>query len=91
MRLRVDRLLGEHGIKQDTPLSRQEFERHMERRRLEEMDPETLERFRKDWCLGGETFRTECLEKTEDKLSDNHPGRARLETAVAKAERLIAR
>jgi hypothetical protein len=88
--VRVDRLLGEHGIERDTPLSRQEFERHMERRRLEEMGSESLESFRKDWCLGSETFRKECLEKTEDKLSDNHPGRARLETAVAKAERLIA-
>jgi len=88
--LRVDRLLGEHGIRQDTPLSRQEFERHMERRRLEEMDPEALERVRNGWCLGSEAFRKECLEKMEDKLSDNHPGRERLETAAAKAERLIA-
>lgn len=88
--LRVDRLLGEHGIQQDTPLSRQEFERCMERRRLEEMDPEALERFRNGWCLGSEAFRKQCLETTEDKVSDNHPGRARLETAVAKAERLMA-
>jgi hypothetical protein len=27
----------------------------------------------------------------EDKVSDNHPGRERLETTAAKAERLIAR
>ena len=38
--LRVDRLLGEHRIQQDTPVSRQEFERRMEQRRLEEVDPE---------------------------------------------------
>ena len=88
--LRVDRLLGEHGIQQDTALSRQEFERHMERRRLEEMDPEALESFRAGWCLGSEEFRKECLEKMEDKVGDNHPGRARLETAAAKAERLLA-
>lgn len=88
--LRVDRLLGEHGIQQDTPLSRQEFERQMERRRLEEMDMEALESFRSDCCLGCEAFRKECLEKMEGKVNDNHPGRARLETAAAKAERLIA-
>lgn len=88
--LRVDRLLGEHGIQQDTPLSRLEFERRMERRRLEEMDPEALESFRNAWCLGSEAFRKECLEKMEDKVGDNHPGRTRLETAAAKAERLIA-
>jgi putative transposase len=39
--LRVDRLLGEHGIQQDTPAGRQQFERQMERRRLEEVDPES--------------------------------------------------
>ena len=88
--LRVDRLLGEHGIQQDTPMSRQEFERRMERRRLEEVDPEALETFRGDWCLGAEEFRKECLKRMEDKVSDNHPGSARLETATAKAERLIA-
>ncbi|HOX02798.1 MAG TPA: hypothetical protein P5555_09980 [Candidatus Paceibacterota bacterium] len=54
------------------------------------MDPEALERFRNGWCLGSEAFRKECLEKMEDELIDNHPGRERLETAVAKAERLIA-
>jgi hypothetical protein len=54
------------------------------------MDPEALESFRNSWCLGSEAFRKECLEKMEDKVSDNHPGRARLETAAAKAERLIA-
>ncbi len=87
--LRVDRLLGEHGIQRDTPLSRQEFERHMERRRLEEMDSEALEAFRQDWCLGSDTFRKECLAKLESSVGENHPGSIRLETSVAKAERLI--
>ena len=88
--LRVDRLLGEHGLQQDTPLSRQEFERQMEKRRLEEMDPEALETFRNEWCLGSDAFRKECLQRMEDKVGDNHPGSARLQTAAAKAERLIA-
>ena len=88
--LRVDRLLGEHGIQQDTPGSRQEFERHMERRRLEEVDPEALEAFRRDWCLGSEAFRTEQLERMEGGLGQHHAGELRLETAQAKAERLVA-
>jgi putative transposase len=87
--LRADRLLGEHGIHGDTPAGRQEFERHMERRRLEEVDEEKLEEFRRAWCLGGETFRKECLEQMEGKVGENHPGETRLETAEAKAERLI--
>ena len=41
-RMRVDRLLGEHGMQEDTPTSRAQFEQWMERRRLEETDPEAL-------------------------------------------------
>ncbi len=83
--------MGEHGIQRDTPLSHQESERHVKRRRLEEMDPEVLEQFRNDWCLGSEAFRKECLERMDDKLTGNHLGSARLESTTAKAERLIAR
>ena len=88
--LRVDRLLGEHGIPQDTPVSRQQFERHMERRRLEEADPEALEAFRRDWCLGSEAFRKEQLERMENGLGENHAGELRFETAQAKADRIVA-
>ncbi len=86
----VDRLLGEHGLKQDTPVSRQEFERYMERRRLEEMDPEALEAFRRDWCLGSEAFRKEQLERMEGGLGQHHAGELRLESAQARADRFIA-
>ena len=37
--VRVDRLLGEHGLQEDTAASREELERQMEARRLEETDP----------------------------------------------------
>src|SRR5882724_739205 len=66
--IRVDRLLGEHGIQQDTAAGRQEFERRMEARRLAETDEEALKIFRRGWCLGGEEFRKEMLEKMEGKL-----------------------
>src|SRR3974390_2452173 len=88
--LRHDRLLGGHGIQPNTPAGRQEFERHLERRRLEEMDEEALEEFRRAWCIGSEAFRRECLEQMEDKVGENHPGQIRLETAEAKAERIVA-
>src|SRR5438477_6399159 len=87
--LRADRLLGEHGIQGDTPAGRQEYERQMERRRLEEVDEDKLEEFRHAWFLGSETFRKECLEQMEGKVGENHPGEIRRETAEAKAERLI--
>jgi putative transposase len=88
--LRTDTLLGEHGIQGDTPTGRLEFERRLEHRRLEEADEEKLAAFRSAWCLGGESFRKECLEQMEGRLGDNHPGEIRRETAEAKAERLIA-
>src|SRR5438876_12247259 len=65
--IRVDRLLGEHGIQRATAAARQEFERRMEARRLEETDEEALKIFRRGWCLGGEEFRKEMLEKMEGK------------------------
>ena len=88
--LRVGRLLGEHGIQQDTPAGRKEFERQIERRRLEEVDPESLRELREGWCIGAEAFRRECLERMEGKVGENHPGQTRFETAQAKGERLIA-
>src|SRR5437762_4886540 len=88
--LRTDRLLGEHGIAHDTPAGRQEFERHLECRRLEEVDEEALQDFRQAWSIGSEAFRRECLEQMEGKVGENHPGQTRLETAGAKADRIVA-
>ena len=87
--LRANRLLGEHGIQPDTPAGRQEFERHLERRRLEEVDEAALAEFRQAWSIGGEAFRQQCLEKMEDKVGENHPGQTRLEAAQAKANRIV--
>jgi hypothetical protein len=56
---------------------------------LEEVDAEALKEFRAGRYVGSEAFRRECLEQLEGKLRDNHPGQARLETAEAKAERLV--
>ena len=59
--MRVDRLLGEHGIQEDTPASRAQFEPWMDRRRLEAADPEALKVLRRGWCLGSQSFRRELL------------------------------
>jgi REP element-mobilizing transposase RayT len=48
-----------------------------------------LEQFRQAWCIGAEAFRRECLQRMEDKLGENHPGQTRLETAQAKADRIV--
>ena len=88
--LRVDRLLGEHGIQGDTPAGRQLFEAQMERRRLEETDPEALKAFRRGWCLGDTEFKTHLLGLLEGKLGEHHAGELRHQSAAAKAERIIA-
>ena len=87
--VRVDRLLGEYGIQQDSPAGRQEFERHMEARRLEEADEEEIKALRRGWCLGSEPFRQKMLELMEGKLGENHSGELHRETAEQKANRII--
>jgi len=59
--IRVDRLLGEHGIQEDSAPGRQEFERRIEARRLEEASEDALEPLRRGWCWGGEEFKTATL------------------------------
>ena len=88
--LRVDRLLGEHGIPQDSAAGRQEFERQMEARRLEEADEEALKPLRRGWCLGSEPFRQKMLELMDGKLGENHSGELHRETAERRANRIIA-
>jgi REP element-mobilizing transposase RayT len=88
--MRVDRLLGEHGIQEDSAVGRQEFERHMEARRLEEADEEELKPLRRGWCLGSEQFRQEMLERMDGKLGENHSGELHRETAEQKANRILS-
>ena len=88
--IRVDRLLGEHGIQHDTPVGRQQFERLIEARRLEETDEAALKVFRRGWCLGSQEFRERMLQEIEGKLGEHHSGELRRETAEAKAERILA-
>ncbi len=88
--IRVDRLLGEHGIEADTPAGRQQFEHCMERRRQEETDPEALRSLQRGWCLGGGAFKREMLLKMAGQLGDHHSGELHQGSALAKAERIVA-
>jgi putative transposase len=88
--VRADRLLGEHGIAGDTAAGRQEFERRMEARRLEETDEEGLKVFRRGWCFGSKEFKAQMLEIMDGKLGENHSGDLRVETAENKADRIIS-
>src|SRR5215471_5707135 len=66
--IRVDRLLGEHGLQRDVPAARQEFERRMEAQRLVAGDEQGLKALRRGWCLGSEEFRKQLLEKMDGLL-----------------------
>ncbi len=87
--MRVDRLLGEHGIGADDAAGRKAFERRMEARRRQEMDEVEYEPLRRGWCLGGEAFRKEMLERMEGQLGESHAGELKRESAEARAERII--
>jgi REP element-mobilizing transposase RayT len=87
--VRMDGLLGEHGLQQDTAAARQEFERRTEARRLEPGQPQALKALRRGWCLGSEEFRQQKLEELDGQLGAHHFGQMRLEVGQAKAERLI--
>ena len=88
--LRVARLLGEMGIRQDTAAGRRQFELMMgERRRRDE--PGDWKAIRRGWCLGDAQFRKELLEQMSEPMGRQHYGGVeRQETEEAKAERILA-
>ena len=88
--LRVDRLLGEHGIGEDSAAGRAEFERRMEGRRTAEEEAEALAPIRRGWCLGSEAFRQEMLERMRGHLGEHHAGELRREQSEVRAERIVA-
>ncbi len=87
--LRVDRLLGEHGIPKDSPAGRHRLEQALEEKRASEKG-EDYTRIRRGWCLGEAEFRKELLAGMSERLGAEHYGEVRAETAVAAAERIIA-
>ena len=88
--LRVDRLLGEHGITRDTAGGRREFERRMETRRREEGDPDQWKGMRRGWCVGSQEFKRGLLERLHGHLDSSHAGKMTREANQARAEAIIA-
>ncbi len=86
--LRVDRLLGEHGIPKDSPAGRQEFEQRMELRRAAE-DGKEFKAILRGWCLGGDAFRKELLAQMSERRGAEHYGREIQESAEEKSERIV--
>ena len=87
--IRVDRLLGEHGLRADTPEARGELERRMEATRAAEDDGAQWVPLRRGWCLGDEDFRQQALARMEGRLGASHAGELRKQASEAKAEGII--
>ena len=86
--LRVDRLLGESGIPQDSAAGRRGLEAALEERRGQESATD-YRGLRRGWCFGGDVFREALLGRMQERMGPEHYGSARRETAEAKAERLV--
>jgi hypothetical protein len=87
--LRVDHLLGEHGIQADTAAGRAEFEKRLELRRASE-EPEDFAAVLNDWCLGSDAFREDLLAQMEHQKGAEHFGPEIQESALEKARRLLS-
>jgi len=87
--LRVDRLLGEMGIPQDSAAGREQWEQRMEERRAQESGAD-WQAVREGWCLGEETFRQELLAQMGGQMGEHHYGSERAESVEDKAGRIVA-
>jgi len=90
--LRVDRLMGEWGVRQDNAAGRRQLEQGMERRKQLEASKETgdWKKLRRGWCWGPKGFREELLELIGQKQGQQHYGEELKESDEQRAQRLAA-
>ena len=87
--LRVDRLLGEHGIQEDGAQGRLEFQRRMEQRRREGESPERLAALRRGWRLGAADFLRRLTEKLGRRGRPHAQARERREPDTERAHQIV--
>jgi putative transposase len=87
--LRVDRLLGEHGIPRDSKEGRRELARRMAYRRREGAAESDLKPLRRGWCLGDKRFRKELLAQMKERVGEHHYGEERQESDLERAEGMV--
>ncbi len=86
--LRVDRLLGEYGLAQDSAAGRRDLEEALEgRRRLEEGDE--FAPIRRGWFLGEGVLKEKLLAQLAAAQGTWHYGEACQDSAAANAERIV--
>ena len=86
--LRVDRLLGEHGIPKDSAAGRRYFAVAMEARRAGEQE-QAFKAVRRGWCLGDKAFRKELLAQMKERPGPGNYGEERFESDEARALDLL--
>ena len=84
--LRLDRLLGEHGLEKDTARNRREFERRMKMARVEHGENESV---RHGWRIGAEDFHDWLADKLARRGRKGERARERSETDAALAEKIV--
>jgi REP element-mobilizing transposase RayT len=87
--LRVDRLLGAHGIQADAAEDRIHFQQRMEQRRAESEPPGQWDAFRRGWRLGAADFAQRLSERLGRAGQRHEQPRERNETDEHRAERLV--
>ena len=85
----MNRLLGEHGVPQDSAAGRKYFAAAMEARRQGELAQE-FKAVRRGWYLGDKAFRAELLSQMQDRRGPEHYGEERFESDEAKASSILA-
>jgi putative transposase len=87
--LRVDRLVGAHGIQSDTAEGRIHFQQRMEQRRREGEVPEAWAAFRRGWRLGAADFAQRLAQRLGRPGQEQEQACERNETDEHRAERLV--
>ena len=88
--LRVDRVLGELGIRNDDGAGRRRFVQAMEERRGRDQ-PGEWRALRRGWFFGNGRLKEQLLERMGTAMGRHHGGHEKFETDMQKAERVVAR
>jgi len=86
--LRVDRLLGEYRIPQDSVAGRRRLEEALEARRGTE-EGSVYKPIRRGWFLGDKSLKQKLLAHVAGKAGEHHYGEELRESAEARAERMV--
>ncbi|HUJ72301.1 MAG TPA: transposase [Verrucomicrobiae bacterium] len=86
--LKVERLLGEYGLRRDDAAGRRRFARQLEHRRAAETGAD-WQKLRRGWLHGSSEFRERLLARGHEHAGESHLASYRHDTDAAHAERMV--